>query len=84
MPVMDGLTAIRRIRAEAEARGATAAPILVLSANADARDITLSQAAGADHHMGKPIDAAALLTTIAEALDAAEGAAPAAQAQSER
>ena len=84
MPVMDGLTAIRRIRAEAEARGATAAPILVLSANADARDITLSQAAGADHHMGKPIDAAALLTTIAEALDAAEGATPAAQAQSER
>ncbi|HZZ36196.1 MAG TPA: ATP-binding protein [Caulobacteraceae bacterium] len=65
MPVMDGLTAIRLIRA-AEARSAgPRLPIIVLSANASADDVAASSAAGADAHLGKPIQADALLTVLA-------------------
>ena len=68
MPVMDGLTAIRQIRADALARNLDPTPILVLSANASPRDHNLSQAAGADGHLGKPINAATLLMSIAQVL----------------
>ncbi len=85
MPVMDGLTAIRRIRADAEARGVTppAPPDPVLSANADPQDVSRSEAAGAEGHLGKPINAASLLATIAEALGAAASLAPGAQGRAQ-
>jgi PAS domain S-box-containing protein len=64
MPVMDGLTATRAIRA-AEARlGAAPTPILVLSANAMAEHQEQALAAGANLHVAKPITAASLVAGI--------------------
>jgi CheY-like chemotaxis protein len=68
MPVMDGLEAIRAIR-EAEAGGPSArAPIIVISANTSPEDLAASQAAGADRHLGKPIQAESLFEAIAGVL----------------
>jgi signal transduction histidine kinase/ActR/RegA family two-component response regulator len=67
MPVMDGLAAIRAIRAAESAAGSPRLPILVLSANTSAGDLAASSAAGADGHLGKPIKAEALLTAMAAA-----------------
>ena len=63
MPVMDGLSAIREIRA-AEATGQPRAPIIVISANTSPEDLAASTNAGADGHLGKPIRAEALFATI--------------------
>ncbi len=72
MPVMDGLTAIRLIRSAESGAGAPRLPIIVLSANTSADDLAASSAAGADAHLGKPIQADALLSVLAGA--AAPGA----------
>jgi signal transduction histidine kinase/ActR/RegA family two-component response regulator len=61
MPVMDGLSAIRAIRAFEQRRGRKAKPILALSANAFPDHVAASGAAGADGHLAKPITAAALI-----------------------
>ena len=58
MPVMDGLTATRAIRAEAGPNQDT--PIVVLSASARREDHTAGLDAGADAYLNKPIDFAAL------------------------
>ena len=64
MPVMDGLTAIRTIRAW-EAGGARArTPIYALTANAMAAHIEASRLAGADAHLTKPITASALIAAV--------------------
>lgn len=63
MPVMDGLDAIRAIRA-AEPPGLPRAPIIVISANTSPQDVEISAAAGADRHIGKPIRAEALFEAI--------------------
>lgn len=63
MPVMDGLTAIREIRAS-EHGGKPRAPIIVVSANTSPEDLAASSNAGADGHVGKPIRAEALFATI--------------------
>ena len=65
MPVMDGLTAIRAIRA-AEA-GGQATPIWALSANALPEHVAASMAAGADGHLSKPVSAEALFNALAAA-----------------
>lgn len=58
MPVMDGLTATRQIRA---GRGPNAeTPIVVLSASARTEDHEAGLEAGADAYLNKPIDFAAL------------------------
>ncbi|MBU1376129.1 MAG: response regulator [Alphaproteobacteria bacterium] len=64
MPVMDGLTAIRSIRAmeRAETRERTA--IIVVSANSQPQDIRDSLAAGADGHIAKPVTTAALVAAF--------------------
>jgi len=73
MPVMDGLEAIRRIRAlEAPTRRRT--PILVLSANAQSEHLAASAAAGADSHIAKPILAPTLIAALEAALDGSEEA----------
>jgi signal transduction histidine kinase/ActR/RegA family two-component response regulator len=73
MPVMDGLTAIREIRAhEARARSSRT-PIVVVSANVQAEHLRGSAEAGADAHLAKPILAPALLAAIDQALSAVEG-----------
>ena len=68
MPVMDGLTAIREIR-KAEAEGQrTRTPVVVLSANVSAEDRAASMAAGADDHIGKPIQTDTLVAAMMGAL----------------
>jgi signal transduction histidine kinase/CheY-like chemotaxis protein len=65
MPVMDGLTAARAIRAE---NGPNAdAPILMLSANALPEHLAEGFAAGADEYVTKPIDPRALFAAVARA-----------------
>ena len=64
MPVMDGLTAIRRIREEELRLGRTRTPIISLTANAMAHQVSASFEAGADHHLPKPITADALFAAI--------------------
>ena len=58
MPVMDGLTATRAIRAGAGPNHDT--PIVVLSASARSEDHAAGLDAGADAYLNKPIDFAAL------------------------
>jgi signal transduction histidine kinase/CheY-like chemotaxis protein len=73
MPVLDGLSATRTIRALEHSRGDPPIPIIMLSANAMAHHVAESRRAGADEHVAKPIDATLLLTKIAE-LGAPRGA----------
>ncbi len=79
MPVMDGLTAIRQIRALEPPQGKRT-PIVVLSANAQPAHLAASAAAGADSHIGKPILAQTLISALEAALDGS-GEAKTSQAQ---
>ena len=62
MPVMDGLTATRAIRAGSGPNRDT--PIVVLSASARSEDHQAGFDAGADAYLNKPIDFAALATVM--------------------
>jgi signal transduction histidine kinase/FixJ family two-component response regulator len=64
MPVMDGLTAIRRIRDMEAASGAPATPIHVLTANAMPEHVAQSLAAGADGHVAKPVTPEKLFAVV--------------------
>ncbi len=55
MPVMDGLTAARAIRAEEARSGRPRTPIIALTANAMAHQVAEYRAAGMDGHVSKPI-----------------------------
>ncbi len=68
MPVMDGLEAVRRIRALEAMTGARATPIIMLTANARPEHAAASGAAGADRHLGKPITAGTLFDAIQSVL----------------
>jgi two-component system, sensor histidine kinase and response regulator len=61
MPVMDGLEATRRIRAQPDFR---TLPILAMTANAMAGDRERSLAAGMNDHITKPIDPAELFDVL--------------------
>jgi signal transduction histidine kinase/CheY-like chemotaxis protein len=61
MPIMDGLTATRRIR-----KFNSDIPIIALSANAFADDIKKSKEAGMNYHISKPIDKIQLYKIIME------------------
>ena len=63
MPVMDGYTAIRRIRKLGQLPGRI--PIYALTAYASARDAEQAIQAGADGHIVKPLDYAALSHLLA-------------------
>lgn len=65
MPVLDGLSAIRRIRAEETQAGSRRTPIIAVSAHAMSDHTAQSLAAGADLHLTKPIDAQKLLEAVA-------------------
>ncbi len=74
MPVMDGPTAARAIRAAEAASGRPRTPIVALSANAMAHQVAEYLAAGMDNHVAKPIDARRLYEVIDAALaEAADG-----------
>ncbi|MEL6364805.1 MAG: ATP-binding protein [Pseudomonadota bacterium] len=61
MPVMDGLVATREIRAFETTTNARPTPIIMLSANAMSEHIALSEAAGCDAHVAKPLTAERLI-----------------------
>lgn len=63
MPVMDGITATKTIRA-LEREDAKIIPIIAMTANAYEEDIRNTQAAGMDAHLSKPIDVELLLRTL--------------------
>ncbi len=63
MPGMDGLAATRAIRATSEANAGT--PIVALSANVMPAHLEACREAGMNDHIGKPIDAAELVTKVA-------------------
>jgi len=63
MPVMDGLTAAKRIRASANSRSKDV-PIIALTANAMSGDKEKSLEAGMNDHATKPLDVNALHATL--------------------
>lgn len=62
MPVLDGLSATRRLRSRAGLNQTT--PVAVLSASARPEDHALGYAAGADVYVDKPMDFAALAVVL--------------------
>ncbi|MBO9547297.1 ATP-binding protein [Caulobacter sp.] len=64
MPVMDGLTAVRAIRAFERESGRGRTAIKMLSANALDDHRRSALAAGADDHVAKPITAQALISAV--------------------
>ncbi len=71
LPVMDGWTAARTLRADPEM---TKMPIIALTAHAMAGDRAKTLEAGCDDYHPKPVDFSRLLTQIDAALLAKEGA----------
>jgi PAS domain S-box-containing protein len=74
MPVMDGYTATRAIRADARFADL---PIIAMTAHAMAGDEAKSAAAGMSDHVTKPIDPDKLFATLVHWMRAAKGSAPA-------
>jgi CheY-like chemotaxis protein len=72
MPVMDGLTAIRKIRARERRGGGARTAILCLTANAMPEHAQASAEAGADGHLTKPISATDLMAAVSAACAVAE------------
>jgi len=65
MPVMDGLSATRRIRADARWAGL---PVIAMTANAMAEDQEACREAGMNDHIAKPVDPATLQQKLAQYL----------------
>ena len=68
MPVMDGIEATRRIRAEEGRTGRPRTAIVAVSAKAKNHQVEEYLAAGMDRHVAKPIELARLHGAIVEAL----------------
>ena len=66
MPVMDGLSATRAIRAWEAAQGRPPTPIIALTAHAIREDAEKSLEAGCNAHLTKPIKKATLLASLQE------------------
>jgi CheY-like chemotaxis protein len=80
MPVMDGVTATRQIRAIEAANDRGRTPIIAVTANAMSHQVADYEAAGMDAVVPKPLDAAALFNAIERALEPAEDQAASAAA----
>ena len=74
MPVLDGYTAARRLRAQDLFRGM---PIIALTANAMAGDREKALDSGMDDHIAKPLDEAAMFATMAKWIRPRASGAPA-------
>lgn len=69
MPVMDGLSAVREIRAWERAHSRREpVPMIMLTANTLPEHIAAARAAGADAHLAKPITIDRLASAISQAL----------------
>lgn len=69
MPVMDGITAVRTLRAREALKGDGQTPVVMLTANSLPDHIRASLAAGADRHLAKPITPASLLAVVSDMLE---------------
>lgn len=78
LPVMDGWTAARTLRADPET---ARVPIIALTAHAMAGDKAKALEAGCDDYHPKPVDFSRLLSQIEEALLGAEDKAAEAEAE---
>lgn len=67
MPIMDGLTATRAIRAREAALSRPPILIIMLTANAMEEHVASAKAAGADLHLAKPLHPSLLLEALAGA-----------------
>jgi CheY-like chemotaxis protein len=63
MPILDGYEATKTIRNSAHPR-AKSIPIIAMTANAFAEDISMSLASGMNNHISKPIDIHELIQTL--------------------
>ena len=63
MPIMDGLTATRTIRAM-KRRDAKKIPIFAMTANAFLDDMEESRKAGMNEHLSKPLDESQMMSVI--------------------
>ncbi|WP_165799213.1 hybrid sensor histidine kinase/response regulator [Caulobacter zeae] len=72
MPFMDGLSATREIRGLERRLGRSPCPVIMLTANVMPEHLRASFEAGADRHLGKPIEAARLLAAINEVLSGSQ------------
>ena len=68
MPVMDGYTAARQIRALADPQ-LSSIPIIAMTANAFAQDRQDAKDAGMQAHISKPLDVEQMMQTIKEVLE---------------
>ena len=67
MPVLDGLSATRAIRARERASNARPILVVMLTANAMEEHVAAARSAGADLHLAKPLRPAQLLEALARA-----------------
>lgn len=65
MPVMDGITAAKKIRSM-DRKDAASIPIIAMTANAFAEDITNTREAGMNAHLAKPIEPEKFYQTLTE------------------
>ena len=66
MPVMDGFSAVRRIRQWEQENGARRTPIIALTASAFDETVRKAVEAGCDSHLGKPLKRSTLMRVIRE------------------
>ncbi|HUO12698.1 MAG TPA: response regulator, partial [Caulobacteraceae bacterium] len=69
MPVMDGPTAVREIRAKEHALGLPRTPIIALTANAMTHQLAAYREAGMDGMVAKPINVSELFAAITAATE---------------
>jgi len=72
MPLMDGYSATRMIRASEDDRGNSRTPVVALTAHAYEDDIRRCKEAGCDDHIAKPFKKKALLQCLARYLPGIE------------
>jgi signal transduction histidine kinase/FixJ family two-component response regulator/HPt (histidine-containing phosphotransfer) domain-containing protein len=68
MPIMDGLTAVTKIRAWEKETGRKATPIIAMTAHASTVDIDKSMAAGCNKFLAKPVKKKAFLQVLSKYL----------------
>ena len=73
MPEVDGYAATRAIRDWERDHNRVRTPIIALTASVFSESVRLTQAAGCDAHVGKPLKKATLLRAIYDAVGAAAG-----------